>query len=187
MTTLLLTLLACGGPTERDRSSSPVPATVDLTVPDAQEPEFTDLEGFFVKGPPGLPASFRDMRFGAGPGLIRLTNKGISDPDRPRMDQEVGGQLVIGGTPLGYEDVRHSFIFVGSELAALDISLPAKAALPVLRDHWGEPSASGVDDQGRPTASWTGPEVDATLLEVQSRAVIKFVPTASGSALQSEQ
>ncbi len=175
MSLALVLMLACGGGPQA-RRSTPTPATVDLSSPDGEAPVFTDLEGFFVKGPVGLPASFRDVRFGAGPKLVRLANNAISDPDRPRMDSEVGGRLVLGGTPLEYEDVRHSFIFAGDSLVALDVSLPAKAALPVLEQAWGPPASSGVDGEGRPTASWSGAEVDARLLEVGERAIVKFTP-----------
>ena len=172
----LLWALACGTPVEHSTRSAPVPATVATATPEAEEPVFVDLEGLLLTGPVQLPAPFLDLEFGATAQRIRLANNVLVDPDRPRMDTEISGHLVIGGTPDGYDEVRHSFIFDGDTFSALDLSMPAAAAMQVLEAAWGPPASTGVDAEGRPTAVWTGPTVQVSLLEIEDRAIAKFTP-----------
>ena len=176
----LLLALGCGEPAPHAVVSAPVPATVDLSEGEDEEPVFVDLEGLFVKGPVQLPAAMLDVRWGAKPALVKVANRGLADPDRPIMNTTVAERLVIGGTPLGYPDVRHSFIFDGETLARIDLSLPAKAAMPVLEEAWGPAATVGVDGEGRPTATWAGETLDVVLLEVDDRAIVSFTPREEG-------
>ncbi len=176
----LLFSLACGGGSPKVPSRSvPTEPTVDLAQPELEEPVFMELAGLFVVGPMQLPVPLMEAEIGMSEARVKAAHAVVASSEMPRTENEVAGRQIYGGSLAGYHDIRFTFIVEAGRLTAIDLSMPAQAAMPVLQDHWGEPDTSGVDDQGRPRARWSSADGIASLVEVEGRAIIKFTAPAS--------